>query len=150
MGHTYTTLMIHGVFSTKGRGELITPDLLPELVKVVGGIVRDLDGKLLALNGPANHVHLLAVCHPKHALSDVFRDIKSISTDWIHAKFPALKDFAWQTGYSAFSVSPSNAEKVKAYIAGQQKHHRKQTFEDELIALLECHGIEYDRRYVFD
>jgi REP element-mobilizing transposase RayT len=150
MGHAYTTLMYHGVFSTKHRIEMIKPEIIPELARVAGGIVRDRDGRLLAMNGTANHVHLLAVFHPKHAVSDLFRDIKAISSGWIHRRFPALRHFAWQSGFSAFTVSRSREGKVEAYIAGQAEHHRKQTFEQELIALLQRHGIEYDERYVFD
>jgi REP element-mobilizing transposase RayT len=150
MGHTYTTLMYHGVFSTKERREILRPDILPQLIKVVGGIIRGRDGKLLAMNGTRNHVHLLTIFHPKHAISDMFRDFKAASSDWVHDTFPELRDFAWQSGYSAFSVSRSVAPKVEAYIAGQEEHHRKQTFEEELVALLKRHGIEYDPRYVFD
>ncbi len=150
MGHTYTNLMVHGVFSTKRRQTLLSSKIMPELVKVVGGIIKERDGSLLAMNGTANHVHLLSIFHPKHAFSDMFRDIKAISSDWVHERFPEMRDFAWQTGYGAFSVSKSNATKVETYIARQEEHHRQQTFEEELIALLDRHGIEYDRRYVFD
>jgi REP element-mobilizing transposase RayT len=150
MSHTYTTLMCHGVFSTKHRAALLKSEMMPELVKVVGGIVRDRDGKLLAMNGTSNHVHLLMIFHPKLALSDLFRDIKAVSSNWVHEKFPGSTGFGWQEGYGAFSVSRSNATKVEAYIANQEEHHRTQTFEEELIALLERHGVVYDKRYVFD
>ena len=150
MGHTYTTLMYHGVFSTKERRPILPLKLIPELLKVVAGIISDRDGKLLALGGTENHMHLLSIFHPARSVSDMFRDIKAVSTDWMHDKVEGMADFAWQSGYGAFSVSPSNAEQVKRYIAGQVKHHRRQTFEDELIALLDRHGIEYDIRYVFD
>ena len=150
MGHTYTILLYHGVFSTKERRELLRPDLMPELVKVVGGIIRDRDGALLAMNGMRDHVHLLARFHPKYALSDMFRDIKAISCDWVHDRFVHLRDFAWQEGYSAFTVSKSNQARVEAYIAGQAEHHRRRTFEEELKMLLERHGIEYDPRYMLD
>ena len=150
MGHTYANLMVHGVFSTKNRRGLLTPNVMGELVKVVGGIVRERDGKLLAMNGTADHIHLLGIFPPKRAFSDMFRDIKAISSDWIHDRFHELRDFAWQTGYGAFSVSKSAAARVENYIARQAEHHRRQTFEEELIALLDKHGIEYDRRYVFD
>ncbi len=150
MGHTYANLMVHGIFSTKNRRGLLTPNVIPELVKVVGGIIRERDGKLLAMNGTADHVHLLSIFPPKRAFSEMFRDIKAISSDWIHDKFPELRDFVWQTGYGAFSVSKSSASRVENYIARQVEHHKRQTFEEELIALLDKHGIEYDRRYVFD
>lgn len=149
MGHTYANVMVHGVFSTKHRRPFLTNEIMPELVKVIGGIIRKRDGKLLAMNGTENHVHLLGVLHPKHAISEQFRDIKAISSNWIHERFPALKDFAWQTGYAAFSVSRSNAAQVQAYIAGQAEHHRGRTFEEEFAALLQRHGIEYDQEYVF-
>ena len=129
---------------------MLAPDLMPELAKVVGGIVREREGKLLAMGGTHNHVHVLCIFHPKHAVSDVFRDIKAIASDWVHRKFPDLKNFAWQEGYSAFSVSQSSATRVRNYIASQAEHHRRQTFEEELAALLKRHGIEYDPRHAFD
>ena len=150
MAHTYTNLMYHGVFSTKHRRDLLTPDLMAELAKVVGGIIRDRDGKLLAMGGIPNHVHLLSIFHPKHAVSDVFRDIKAVSSNWIHRRFSGLRDFAWQEGYGAFSVSRSNVGNVEQYISRQAEHHRRRTFQEELIVLLERHGIDYDRRHVFD
>ena len=150
MGHTYANLMVHGVFSTTQRRPFIRPEIMPELVKVVGGIIRKKDGKLLAMNGTDNHVHLLAIFHPKHAISEMFRDIKAVSCDWVHGLGPVHRDFAWQGGYAVFSVSKSQAGRVETYIARQAEHHRTKTFEEELVALLEKHEIEYDKRYGFD
>ncbi len=150
MGHTYTNLMYHGVFSTKQRQSLLRPEMLPELARVVGGIIGQRDGKLLALNGTTDHVHLLGMFPASRAISDQLRDIKAISSGWVHDKFPDLADFACQSGYAAFSVSRSNVASVERYIADQPSHHQKRTFEEEFIALLDRHGIEYDRRYVFD
>jgi REP element-mobilizing transposase RayT len=150
MGQAYSKLMVHGVFSTRLRRPLIVPELMPELVRVVGGIIRKKDGKLLAMNGTADHVHLLAIFRPKHAVSDMFRDIKAVSCDWVHSRGPAHRSFAWQGGYSVFSVSKSAGARVEKYIARQVEHHKRKTFEEELIAFLEKHEIEYDRRYVFD
>ena len=150
MAQTFAKCAYHGVFSTKARAALLNPTILPELAKVIGGIVRDREGRLLSLGGTENHVHLLALLHPKRAVSDMFRDIKSISSDWIHGKGPLYRSFAWQSGYGVFSVSESAVPRVASYIDGQAEHHRTATFEDELLALLEQHGIEYDRKYVFD
>jgi REP element-mobilizing transposase RayT len=150
MGHTFANLMYHVVFSTKHRQPLIIPDLTPRLVEFVGGIIRKRSGKLLAMNGSEDHVHLLGIFPPKMAVSDQIRDIKSLSSGWIHDAFDNQKQFAWQEGYSAFSVSKSVAPRVVKYIENQREHHKNLTFEDELIALLEKHGIEYDPRYVFD
>ncbi len=129
---------------------MINPDISPRLVEFIGGIIRKRSGKLLAMNGPEDHVHLLGIFSPKTAVSDQIRDIKALSSGWIHDTFGDQKQFAWQEGYSAFSVSKSVAPKVVRYIENQQEHHKKLTFEDELIALLEKHGIEYDPKYVFD
>ena len=150
MGQTYTSLTYHVVFSTKQRRASIGADLLPRLVQYVGGIIRKRDGKLLAMNGPEDHVHLLAILVPKMALSDQVRDIKAVSSGWIHESFPELKTFAWQAGYSAFSVGKANLDGVSRYIEGQQEHHRNVSFEEELISMLERAGIEYDQRYLFD
>ena len=150
MAQTFATCAYHGVFSTKGRAPLLAPGILPELARVIDGIIRERDGKLLGFGGTENHVHLLALLRPKRAVSDMFRDVKSISSDWIHTKGPLYRSFAWQSGYGVFSVSESAVQRVMTYIEGQPEHHRTTTFEDELLALLERHGIEYDRQYVFD
>ena len=150
VGHTYTNLAYHVVFSTKKRRRLIGPDLRPRLTQFVGGIIRQREGKLLAMNGAEDHTHLLAVLVPKRAVSDQVRDIKALSSGWIHDTFDNLKDFSWQEGYSAFSVGKSNLDSVRRYIDRQQEHHREISFEEELIALLERAGIEYDLRYLLD
>jgi len=150
MGHTYTSLLYHIVFSTKGRRAWLKGDVWPELTRFTGGILRKRQGTLLAMNGVADHAHLLGLFHPKQALSEQMRDIKAVSSRWIHENLPGLKEFAWQSGYSAFSVSKSNGPAVAKYIAAQQEHHNKMSFEDELIALLKKHAIEYDPQYVLD
>jgi putative transposase len=148
MAQTFSKLTYHGVFSTKGRRPLLNPDILPELAKVIGGIIRDRDGKLLAMNGTPDHVHLLMSLAPKHAASDIFRDIKSISSDWLHTRGAVFRTFAWQGGYSVFSVSESAVDQVAAYIARQETHHRTMSFEEELVGILERHGIDYNRQYL--
>lgn len=149
MPHSYTSLLTHLVFSTKDRLPDIDADLAGRLHPYLGGIVRELDGKALAIGGAADHVHLLVSLPPTVAVSDALRDIKANSSRWGHETWPARLAFGWQTGYAAFSVSPSNREAVERYIADQQKHHRKFTFQEEFIALLEKHGVAYDPRYVW-
>jgi REP element-mobilizing transposase RayT len=105
MAHTFTNLMYHLIFSTRQRQPLLQEVDHPGLTKIIGGIIHQRDGKLLAFNAVPDHVHALAILHPKHAISDMLRDIKSISSDWIHEQAPALIAFAWQSGYSAFTVS---------------------------------------------
>ncbi|KKK71306.1 hypothetical protein LCGC14_2915220, partial [marine sediment metagenome] len=127
---------------------MIKSDLLTRLIEFIGGIIRKRNGKLLAINGMEDHIHLLVTFSPKMAVSDQVRDIKSLSSGWIHDTFPDRKQFAWQEGYSAFSVSRSVVPKVVAYIAAQQRHHKKMTFQQELVSLLKKHGIDYDERYI--
>ncbi len=118
------------------------------LYDYIGGTVRKLGGISLALNGTEDHVHLLAKLRPDTALSDVLRDLKANSSGWMHNLFPELKEFSWQRGYGAFTVSQSNVEEVANYIARQKEHHARVSFRDEFIQFLKANGIEYDERYV--
>jgi len=124
--------------------------MVSELAKITGSIIRERKGNILVFNAVPDHVHLLAMFPPSQAVSDMFRDIKAISTNWIKERFPHLRDFAWQGGYSSFTVGPSAVEAVSRYIDNQQERHRAETFEEELLSLLKQCGIEYDPRYVVD
>ena len=148
MGHTYTNLMYHIVFSTQERRPWLTGEMNPRLVQMAGGILRDAGGKLLLMNGPADHVHLLALVSPKASMSDGVRDLKAGTSKWVHQEFPGMSDFAWQEGFSAFTVSKSSAQSVLAYIENQEEHHRKKSFKEELIEFLERHEIEYNPEYL--
>ena len=148
MSDSYTNLLYHIVFSTKDRRPLITPEYETQLYDYVGGIVRSLGGISLALNGTEDHIHLLTKLRPDRALSDVLRDLKSNATGWMHDVFPSLKNFSWQRGYGAFTVSQSNVEEVRQYIAQQKEHHRKTSFRDEFIQFLQANGIEYNERFI--
>jgi putative transposase len=150
MAHTFTKLLYHCVFSTKQRRPFLTADVMERLVPFVGGIIRERSGKLLAMNGPADHVHLLAILPARRAVSDVLRDVKAGSSGWIHDTFPDVRDFAWQEGYGAFTVSTSGKRGVMDYIERQQRHHAKMSFMDEFLLLLKKHEVEYDPQYVFD
>lgn len=102
----------------------------------------------MGINGTDDHVHVLAKLRPERALSDVLRDLKANASGWMHDVFPDLRDFSWQRGYGAFTVSQSNAEDVRNYVARQQEHHQRVSFRDEFIQFLEANGIEYDERYL--
>lgn len=150
MAHSYTNLLTHIVFSTKSRAPLIDEQLKPRLLAYMTGIVREVGGTSLAINSVADHVHLLLRLRASNALADAMRVLKTNSSRWVHETWPQRRTFAWQTGYAAFSVSQSNVEDVRAYIAGQEEHHRKVTFQDELFAFLNKNGIEYDERYIWE
>jgi REP element-mobilizing transposase RayT len=138
------------IWSTKHRQSILSGDIRDRLFQYIGGIIRNDGGKLLAAGGMPDHVHLLADLGKQQSVSDAVRDIKSNSSGWIHQTFPELKLFAWQSGYGAFTVSYSNTETVKHYIANQAEHHRQRTFQEEFVEFLRRHGIEYDERYLWE
>ncbi len=150
MPHSFTNLLTHIVFSTKGRIPQINQELKPQLLAYTGGIVREIHGSALLINGAADHVHLLVRLPATVALADALRAIKTNSSRWVHERWPARADFAWQTGYGAFSVSQSNAETVLRYIAKQEEHHRKASFQQEMITYLRRNKIDYDERYIWE
>ena len=148
MSDSYTNLLYHIVFSTKDRRPLITSAYEAELHDYIGGTIRGLGGIALELNGTVDHVHLLCKLRPDRSLSDVLRDLKANATGWMHDVFPTLKDFSWQRGYGAFTVSQSNVEAVRRYIVRQKEHHTRVSFREEFIQFLQANGIDYDERYV--
>ena len=148
MPDSYTNLLYHVVFSTKDRRPLITPEYETQLYDYIGGIVRSVGGISLALNGTEDHIHLLTKLRPDRALSDVLRDLKANATGWMHHVFPSLKNFSWQRGYGAFTVSQSNVEEMRNYIARQKQHHRKPPFREEFIQFLQVNGIDHNERFI--
>lgn len=96
-----------------------------------------------------DHVHLLVKLSPNKSIADVLRELKADSSGWIHKEFPALQAFSWQLGYAAFTVSESQVERVRQYIRNQKHHHRKVTFQDELLSLLRAHGVDFEARYLW-
>ena len=149
MPNTYTNLLFHIVYSTKYRKPLIRPPWQDELYGYMGGIIRDEKGILLVAGGMADHVHLLAKLPPTIAVSDMLRLIKTNSSKWTNER-EDVRYFEWQAGYAAFSVSESQADRVKEYIRKQEERHRTRTFKDEYLTLLRKHNIEFQERYVFD
>lgn len=150
MPSTYSQLLLHIVFSTKGRTPWICAEVADRLYPYIGGIVRAEKGVLYDIGGVEDHLHLYLRWRPDGSVSDLMRTVKSRSSKWVHDTFPKLGAFAWQEGYSVFSVSKSQEEAVKKYIARQAEHHKKVDFKSELLRILRAHGIEFDETYVFD
>jgi putative transposase len=150
MPHSYTQLYYHLVFSTKDREPSLDADIRSRLYPFMAAGIAAEGGSATIINGTADHVHILARLRQDKALSDVLRSMKANSSGWIHKEFPLLKSFAWQAGYGAFTVSVSEVPKVRGYVANQEQHHKRLTFEEELVALLRAHGIEFDERYLWD
>lgn len=146
MSHTYFQNVMHIVFSTKERRKMIPAPMKERLWAYTAGICKHQKIFVHAIGGMEDHIHLLLQFPPTLMIADAIRDIKSISSGWMSDE---IGTFAWQQGYGGFGVSKSNIAVVVRYIRNQEQHHRKMTFEEEFIALLEKHGIEYDPRYVF-
>ena len=148
MSGTYSQLLFHAVFSTKQRHPWITPEVSERLYKYMGGIVRAERGVLYDIGGVADHVHMYFRWRTDESIATLMRIVKARSSLWVHESFPNLRQFRWQDGYAAFSVSKSQERHVKAYIARQEEHHRKQTFEEELFEILLAHGVEFNPEFV--
>ena len=150
MPGTYSQLLLHNVFTTKDRAPWLKSEVAERLYPYIGGIVRAEKGVLYDIGGVEDHVHLYLRWRTDESVSALMRTVKARSSKWVHDTFPALGAFAWQEGYSVFSVSKSQEEAVKQYIADQAAHHTKEDFRSELLRMLRAHGVEFDERYVFD
>ena len=149
MPQSYCNLLYHIVYSTKDRHPWLTGDTRQRVHAYLGGVIRSEGGIALIINGTTDHVHLLAKLRQDGAVSDVVRNMKANSTNWIRDNFADLDRFRWQNGYAAFSLSTSQVPKTRQYIANQEQHHKKRSFKDEFIALLRANEIEYDERYLW-
>ena len=148
MPSTHLSLHYHLVFSTKDREPFIVPAWRSRLHEYLGGLIRTANGIPETVGGTADHVHVLAGLRATHTLSSFVQDIKQTSSRWVHETI-GEKRFAWQEGYGAFTVSESNREAVKHYIANQEEHHRTKSFQEEYLAFLKKHGVQYDERYLW-
>lgn len=144
MSHSYSSAVIHAVFSTKDRHPTI--DDPEQLWAYVIGIERNLGLHPIATGGISNHLHLLFAFPGTIAFSEAIQKIKANSSRWMKVR---VRDFSWQEGFGAFTVSPSHVQAATRYVRNQEQHHRKTNFEDEFIAMLQKAGIPYDPKYVF-
>jgi REP-associated tyrosine transposase len=149
LAHTFANLLTHVIFSTKNREHLIVPDLKPDLIAYMGGIVRELEGKIVAANSMPDHVHMLLSLPPRLAVAEASRIVKTNFARWVHQRSSRHRSFGWQVGYGAFSVSQSNASSVVKYIGEQEKHHRRVSFQEEFISFLKKNAIRYNERYIW-
>jgi len=148
MASTHLSLHYHIIFSTKDRAPIIAPAWRDRLHAYMGGVIRNLDGVPEAIGGVVDHVHLLIGLRASARLSDVVRDLKSVSSRWVHDEV-GDRGFCWQEGYGAFTVSASQVDVVRDYIAEQESHHQKRTFQEEYLELLKRTGVKYDKRFIW-
>jgi REP element-mobilizing transposase RayT len=146
MSHAFTKNHLHVVFSTKERRKSIANEVQPELWSYMAGICKNQKMVPVAINGIENHVHLLFHLPATMNLSKAINLLKVNSSGWMNENG---RNFNWQEGYGAFSVSESNLGKVVQYIRNQKIHHKRMTFEDEFLGLLKKHKMDFDPKYVF-
>jgi REP element-mobilizing transposase RayT len=149
MGHAATNVLVHFIFSTRHRAPLITKEIEADLHAYLGGILRELGGAALCINGMPDHVHLLVRMPSTHSVADVARLAKTNSSRWTHEKWPQFRTFAWQAGYGTFSVSGSGQDAVRKYILHQPQHHTTRSFQEEFVVFLKKNHIEVDERYLW-
>lgn len=150
MSQSLVKNLVHLVFSTKYRTPWIPAEVRKGLYAYQAGTCNGLKSPALSIGGVDDHVHILFSLSKNYALYKVVEQIKTASSKWMKTEGTGNKDFYWQLGYAAFSVSQSNVEDVTKYIENQEEHHRKMSFQDELRLLFERHGIQYDEGYVWD
>jgi REP element-mobilizing transposase RayT len=146
MPSTYLGLYYHIVFATKNREPVLDAEWRPKVHAYFVGTVVGLGGRVLAIGGVADHMHLLVELNAMHRVADFMREVKRAASVWVHEN-TTLSSFAWQEGYAALTVSASNLETVRHYIENQEEHHRHRSYREEVLTMLERSGIEVDMRY---
>ena len=150
MSQSLARIIVHVTFSTKGRAPCLSDTVRRELWPYTATVLRNIDCAAVLVGGAADHMHVLCVLSKNLSIAQLVERIKTAASKWLKTKDDDLASFHWQNGYGAFSVSPSHVDRVREYIAGQEEHHQRATFQDELRQLLEKYGIGYDERYVWD
>jgi putative transposase len=151
MPQSLSNVLLHIVFSTKHRQPFLkSPDIRKELFAYMATVLQELDSPALLINGVEDHLHILNSLSRSVPVKKVIEQIKTSSSKWIKGKGPAYRAFYWQSGYAVFSVSESKKDDVLRYIANQEQHHRRLTFQDEFRKLCERHRLAIDERYVWD
>lgn len=150
MAGTFSQIYIQVVFAVKGRENLLQKPWRDEVFKYMAGIIKVKSQKPIIVNGVGDHVHLFIGLKPSMCLSDLVRDIKNNTTNFINNKKLIKSKFAWQEGYGAFSYSHSQMHIVYQYILNQEEHHRRKSFKEEYLEFLERFEIEHDEKYLFE
>ena len=150
MPQSLAKITIHLVFSTKNCERLLADEVRDPLHRYLAGILRERQSPALEINTEPDHAHVLFALSRTCALSDIVGSLKQSSSLWLQKQTPVLRNFHWQAGYAAFSVSESSLENVREYIRKQREHHRRRSFQDEVRALFQRHHLEFDERYVWD
>jgi REP element-mobilizing transposase RayT len=150
MAQTLVSLLAHVIFSTKNRQALITPEIERELFAYMGGILKNNASRLIDAGGTSDHLHLIISQSKNIALSTLMKNLKKDSSVWIKTKDATFRNFHWQDGYASFSISKADLPALRRYLANQREHHKKRSFQEELVHFLDQYEVEYDERYLWD
>ena len=150
MAQSLSKVVLHIIFSTKDRESWLDSDARPRMHAYLATVCRDLGAELVRVGGAADHVHIVTTLPRTLSQAQMIERIKKVSSKWIKTLDARYRDFFWQRGYGAFSVSPSQLDVVLQYVDAQQEHHRTRSFQEEYRELLRRHGIDFDERYVWD
>jgi len=150
MPQSLSYILTHIVFSTKDRAPMLDATVRPALHAYLATVARNVDCECFRVGGVADHVHLAVRLSRTLTMAKLIEELKTSSSKWLKTQSPALASYAWQRGYGAFSVGPSDLNALLQYIDNQEEHHRTRTFQDEYRAFFTKYGIEYDERYVWD
>ena len=150
MSGTFSQLYVQVVFAVKGRENLIRREYREALHEYMAGIIKGKGQKPIIVNGVGDHVHLFVGLKPSISISDLVRDVKNNSSNFINSKKMVAGKFSWQEGFGAFSYGQSQVESVFNYISNQEVHHHKKTFREEYLDMLNKFEIQYDEKYLFD
>ena len=150
MAQSLSKIYVHAIFSTKNRLPCLEPAICTELYPYAATVLKNLACRPIQIGGAEDHLHILCILSKNVAVAKLIEEIKKPTSKWLKTKGAAFGKFGWQNGYGAFSVSQSHLESVRTYVAGQEKHHRTVTFQEEFRRFLERYQVEYDERYVWD
>ena len=150
MPQALAKIYLHLIFSTKNRERCLPDDIRPDLHSYMGGILNGLGCFPFEINTEPDHAHLLFIMTRTETVSNVVGQLKKSSNDWLRSRDQQFRNFYWQGGYGAFSVSQSAVEEVRAYVRNQHDHHKQVSFQDEYRTFLKRYEIEFDERYVWD
>ena len=145
---SHVSNLVHFVWGTAGRRALIRDSWRDRLHGYFGGVLRNKNGTLLRAGSIEDHVHVYASLPATVTLAEVANAMKANSSRWVHEDIGDRR-FRWQEGYGAFTVSKSSERRVMQYVENQAENHQERTFQEEFVALLQKHGIQYDERYLW-
>jgi REP element-mobilizing transposase RayT len=150
MPQSLSKVIIHIIFSTKDREAWLDRDVRPRMHAYVATVCRDLNAEALRVGGVADHLHIVTTLPRTISQAAIVETVKKTSSKWIKGLDPKYRQFYWQRGYGAFSVSPSQLNAVLEYVESQEAHHRTRSFQEEYRDFLRKYGVEFDERYVWD